>query len=166
MKMKYLIIGIIIVIAVSILCFIKFCGKNYVDFNEREIKSFHLSYSNGYMMYANIVYEFKLENNKYMANIKPYLVADEEMLTIEIKKTIVDKIIDILKKYEVNKWDGFNKVDKNVLDGDSFSLSIWFQDDKSIYASGYMMWPKNYQNVRDEISDIFMEIYNKEKGIE
>ena len=28
------------------------------------------------------------------------------------------------------------------------------------------MWPDNYRNVRDEISDLFMEIYNKEKGIE
>ncbi len=165
MKMKYVIIGVIVIV-IGIFCFIKFSRKNYVDFSESEIKSFHLSYSNGYMMNANIIYEFKLEDDRYIASIKPYLVADENTLIIDIDQDIVEKIVDILKKYEVNKWDGFDKVDKDVLDGDSFSLSVWFKDDKSIHASGYMMWPENYRNVRDEISDIFMEIYNKEKGLE
>ena len=135
-----------------------------IDVDVSKIKSFHLSYSNGYMMNANIIYEFKKEEDKYIANIKPYLVADDDALSIELNIDTIENIVEVLKKYEVSKWDGFNKSDQGVLDGDSFSLYVWFENDKSIHASGYMKWPENYSNVRNEISDIFMEIYNNERG--
>ena len=168
MKKVYVIIGLIIIVLGGC-CYLIFRNKNRIKVDELDvsnIKSFYLGYSNGYMINSNIRYELKLEENKYIAKIKPYGVDDEDELTIEVSKEIMEKASEIFKKYEVNKWDGFNKSDHNVMDGDSFSLGIWFKDNKSIHASGYMMWPDNYRNVRDEISDLFMEIYNKEKGIE
>ncbi len=168
MKKVYVIIGLIIIVLGGC-CYLIFRNKNKINVNELEvsnIKSFYFGYSNGYMINSNIRYELKIEDEKYIAKIKPYGVDDEDELTIEVSKDIMDKASEIFKKYEVNKWDGFNKSDHNVMDGDSFSLGIWFNDDKSIHASGYMMWPDNYRNVREEISDLFMEIYNREKGIE
>ena len=156
MKKVYVIIGLIIIVLGGC-CYLLFRNKNKINVNELEvsnIKSFYFGYSNGYMINSNIRYELKIEDEKYIAK------------TIEVSKDIMDKASEIFKKYEVNKWDGFNKSDHNVMDGDSFSLGIWFNDDKSIHASGYMMWPDNYRNVREEISDLFMEIYNREKGIE
>ncbi len=47
------------------------------------------------------------------------------------------------------------------MDGDSFSISITMINDKSINASGYMKWPNNFRNVRDEISVLFMNLYNE-----
>ena len=169
MKLRYIIIMVVILIGIG--GFLLMRHKNKVmksneDLDVSNIKSFYLNYSNGYMINANIRYELKIENEKYIAKIKPYGVDNEDELTIEVSKDIMDKASEIFKKYEVNKWDGFNKSDHNVMDGDSFSLGIWLKDDKSIHASGYMMWPDNYRNVREEISDLFMEIYNREKGIE
>lgn len=133
-----------------------------------ELTSLYLSYSKGYMMNADIHYEFKYdeEKSKYMVSIKPYLISEEDKLELEVEESFKDKLKEILVKNEVGKWDGYNKSDKNVLDGDSFSFGAWFKDKTSIHASGYMMWPDNYRNVRDELDTLFMEIYNKEKGIE
>ena len=111
-------------------------------------------------------YSLIMEDGKYIVEIKPYGVDEDDKLEIEVEKPIIEKISNVLKKYEVNKWDGFNKSDQGVLDGDSFSFSLTLNNDKTIHASGYMRWPDHFRDVRDAISPIFMEIYNKEKGIE
>ena len=45
------------------------------------------------------------------------------------------------------------------LDGDSFSFSLYTEDGKSISASGYMSWPKNYGEVEKELTNIFDALY-------
>ena len=68
-----------------------------------------------------------------------------------------------MTKYNVNKWDGFNKSDKNVLDGNSFSFSYSNTDNKSIEAHGYMKWPNNYREFRDEIKALYEKEFENEK---
>ena len=171
MKVKYLIIGlIIIVLVIGTIYFIKKKKENsYINsVKNGELTSLYLSYSNGYMMNSNIQYDFKYdeETNKYIVEIKPYLVDEDDKLVIEVDESFKDKLKEIIIKYELVKWDGFNESDKNVLDGDSFSFGAWFKDKTSIHASGYMMWPENYSNVRGELDSLFMNIYNKDKGID
>lgn len=172
MKTKYIIIiGVMVclIIGGGIYLVKKLKEKEIIKKIEiGELTSLYFSYSNGYMMNANIWYEFKYDDNsdRYMVMIKPYLIEDENRLEVEVDESFKDKLKEILVKYEVFKWEGFSKSDHNVLDGDSFSFNAWFKDKTSIHASGYMMWPENYRNVRDELDKLFMEIYNKEKGIE
>ncbi len=155
---KYYLIGLIIaILIIIILLFIKF-RKRPVEISS--IKYFHFSYDKGYMMNANIIYEVNYNDNKYLVKIKPYMVSDEDALEKEISSDEVKKIEDILVKYNVNKWDGFQRVDKNVLDGNSFSLSVGFMDENSIHASGYMMYPKGYGDVRGALDEFFMNIYD------
>jgi len=52
----------------------------------------------------------------------------------------------------------FDKVDKDVLDGNSFSLSINFGEDKSISAHGYMKYPSGYREKTDSIKYWFSKI--------
>ena len=171
MKTKYIIIIIVVIVIIigGIYLIKKKQEENIIKKVEiGELTSLYLSYSNGYMMNANIRYDFKLdkETNKYMVEIKPYLVDEDDKLVTEVDQSFKDKLKEILVKYDVGTWDGFQKSDKNVMDGDDFSFSARFKDGTSISASGYMMWPKNYRLVREELDKIFMEIYNKEKGIE
>ena len=167
--MKYVII-IITVIALMIGGFFLYKKMKEKEIIEKveigELTSLYLSYSKGYMMNANIQYDFKYDDktNKYIVEIKPYLVADEDKLVTEVDEKFQNKLKEILIKYDVAKWDGFSKSDQNVLDGDSFSFGAWFKDKTSIHASGYMMWPDNYSNVRGELDSLFMEIYTNEKG--
>ena len=166
MKKSYIIIGIIvIVITVLLVLFIRKKKENVNKVDINNIISFHLSYSNGYMMNANIIYDYYYDKklDKYMVSVKPHLVADEDKVLVEASSDFGDKIKDILIKYNVSTWNGFSEADKNVLDGDDFSLSIRMEDEQNISANGYMRWPNNYRNVRDEFDNLFMKIYNDEK---
>lgn len=119
------------------------------------ITKLHLSYSTSTMMYGNVIYEIELKDNKYNLHIKPNMVPDEEAIDTEISKDDMLKIEEILNKYKVYKWNGFQKSDKYVLDGNSFSFWVYFDEDKDIHASGYMIYPDNYGNVESELENIF-----------
>ena len=127
-----------------------------------DIKSFHFNYSVGYMANAYVVYEIEYKDDKYFALVKPNGISEEDRKEIQVDKAFVSSVEEVLRKYQVEKWNGFNKSDQNVLDGDSFSLSIGNENGNYISASGYMKWPNNYSDVRKELDLIFMEIYNKE----
>lgn len=158
MKKTYIILLIIIILLTISLVIILKNKKKTVEINE--IKHMHFGYSTGNMINAYVSYDIDYENNNYYATIKPNNLSEEDKLKVKISTETVDKVIEIIKKYEVQNWDGFNKNDQNVLDGNSFSLSIELTNNKSISAHGYMKWPKNYREVKEELDIIFMNIYN------
>ena len=123
------------------------------------IKSLHFSYSSGYMANAYTTYDIELKDGIYYALIKPYLIPDTGTFEVEMDKSKIDEIIEVLNKYEVSKWDGFDKSNQNVLDGDSFSFSLYMKDDSKVQASGYMMWPKNYSEVKSELDRILGPLF-------
>ena len=102
------------------------------------------------------------KTNNCIVKIKPYGISIEDTKEIIVDNCKINELINILNKYHIDKWDGFNKSNKDVLDGDDFCLSIWMNDNKSIHASGYMMWPDRYGEFILDIDEFFMNIYNKE----
>ena len=154
----------VVLIILSLVIFVSFIvvliKSKKVVFTKDNIKSMHFSYSTGNMIYSNVRYKLEYKNNKYVANIKPNNIPDEEEKEIEIDENTLQKIIDVLNKYKVYNWNNFHKSDKRVLDGNSFSFYLKTKDKKDIDASGYMKWPKNYYNVREELDNIFNELYN------
>ena len=130
----------------------------------KDIYSFNLSYSKGYAINANVRYEmiFDKEKNKYIAKIKPYGISEKDKKEIVVDNDKIIELENILKKHHIEKWDGFNNIAKDVLDGDSFYLSVFMNDKNCIHASGYMMWPDGYGEFILDIDEFFMNIYNKE----
>ena len=156
---KVIIIVFILVLIGGISMFIFKNNNNKVKITDIKYLSFY--YTQGNVMNSNVKYTLTYENNKYIAEIKPNFKNEEEIKKVEIKKNDIEKIIETLKKYNVNKWNGFNKSDKYVLDGDSFSLYITFLDNTKLSASGYMMYPKNYNEVKNVLDEIFLSYYNE-----
>ena len=158
MKKNCVIIGVLIVLIVSILILL-LCNKKEKKENIEDIVSFSFFYTKGYAINSDVRYELDCKD-KCIAIIKQYGKSEEESVEVEIDSDILNKIIDVLNKYDVIKWDGFHKNDKGVLDGDSFSLHFTYNQEKKVSASGYMMWPENYSEVRNELDNIFKEIEN------
>ena len=158
--MKKIFLILIIIIAIFLIIFII---RRKKDVEISKIKYFNFGYSTGNMANAYVSYNIELKDKKYQVSIKPTGITEEETLKIEISPKEINKIEKILKENEVEKWDGFQKSDKNVLDGNSFSLSIRFTNNDSISASGYMKYPNNYKKVQAELDKFFMDIYNKNK---
>jgi len=153
MKLKILIV-IIIVISVLLL-FIIFRQKQKESI--KDIKSIEFRYTNGYMINSDTYYKLECNNN-CMLQIKRYGSSNEEEYNVD--KCILNDIEKILNKYNVSSWDGFNKSDKNVLDGDTFSISIVYDNNKRISSSGYMMYPNNYKSVKEELETLFNSLTN------
>lgn len=163
MKSKYIIIIISLVI-VFLIVIALLCTKLLKKIEIKNIKSFSFSYTNGYAVNSNIIYTLKKENNKLFVSIKPYGIDDEEKLETTVDSRFLSDLENILNKYNVGSWNSFNKNNKYVLDGDSFSLSVNLENGKSISAHGYMEWPNNYNSVQEELDKLFMDIYIKELG--
>ena len=159
MKTKYLLLVLIILGGISLSTGCVFSKKNTFI---KDIKRFNFYYSTGNYIYGNISYAIELKDGKYILKIKPDGKSEEEATIIKIDDQVIEGLINILNKYNVKSWNGFKKSDPNVLDGNSFSMSITEKDDSNISASGYMMWPNNYHEVKDELNTLFNNIY-KEK---
>ena len=62
---------------------------------------------------------------------------------------------DMLNKYNVGGWNGFENNNKDVLDGSSFGFSVYMKNGHNIIASGYAEFPKNYNEVLEEFKTLF-----------
>ena len=166
MKKEYIIVICIVIVFVLGGLIYLFTRKKETNVEINDVLHLYISYSKGYMANSNINYSFDYDEktDKYTVSIKPYLVNDDDMLKKEVTKEFGDKIKDILIKYDVAKWNGFRKYDKDVLDGDGFSFHVRMKNDSKIEADGYMEWPENYGKVIGSFDLLFMNIYNEEKG--
>ena len=99
----------------------------YTDEGIYQINELEYSYSNGYGINQNVSYKIKCEYaidaiENCQMSIKEYEKAEDEDIVISFSYEELYKIKSILNKYHILSWKGFNKSDKNVLDGDSFLL--------------------------------------------
>ena len=158
MKIKTIIIGVIILLVIYVVVVIlsSFLKK---DEKINKLNSLRFTYSTGYHINAYVIYEISLVDGKYIASIKPTDLPDEDKKEYELSKEDVNTVIKKLNEYKIISWDGFRKTDKHVLDGNSFSMYIIYDGDKTISASGYMVWPNNYRNVRDYLDEKLGGLY-------
>ena len=155
-KIIYIIIPVIVLLTILLIIILQ-PKKEEEEHYEGKINSithFSFYYSQGYAANSDIRYYIDCEDT-CIAKIKPYGIDDEDIKEIEVDNAFIKKVVTVLNKYEVIKWNGFNKYAKDVLDGDSFSLILDANDNIYIQASGYMLWPDNYKEVREELNNLF-----------
>lgn len=157
MKRKILII-IILVILIAAAVGVYWISSRPKSIKIQNMKWFNFCYSVSWMANGNVDYTLEAKDGKYTASIKPDGIAPEDAEYFQVDESFVQKLEKLLNDNEVGKWNGFSKSDKNVLDGNTFSLSINMMDGTYIHASGYMRWPKNYSAVKEGIEALFSEL--------
>ena len=154
------IIALLLIVIVTTACVLLalFSIKKRVVIND--IKRLSYSNSGGMDINSGSSYEI-ICNDKCIANIKlPYEI---KKTNIEVDDKTMKEIIETLNNNDVSSWDGFDKDDKNVLDGSSFSFSVETKKGEKISAHGYMRYPKNYGLVTSKLHNIFMDLYRNNK---
>ena len=157
---KGLIIGIVLgvlflLLIISLLIVILLFSRR----KEKRIENImhlYFTYTSGYAMYSYATYELNC-TDKCILIVKPNGVSDEEKQEVEIPKEKLEEIANKLNEYHVSRWNGFNKNDKYVLDGDSFSFNLDYNEKDKVTAHGYMMWPNNYSDVKSYLVNTFNE---------
>ena len=141
-----------------LLSFLSGCKKKEV----KNIKSFHFSYSNGCMAYSSDSYDLEKKDDVYTVTYKPRYVPDKDAIKLTVDKSFADGLENLINSSSAVKWDKFSKNNKNVLDGDSFSFSVYYEDG-SISAHGYMSWPEGYSSVKSRICSYFDALFEDSK---
>ena len=148
----------VIYIGGIIMCIFLLTGCFKKEVRVENLKSLHYSYSTGWHANASISYDVESNDGKYYVKVKDDGMDPEDARKYEVEKYKINQLESLLNEIEIYKWDGFNKSDKDVLDGNSFSFSVNFGDHKSISAHGYMMYPKGYREKTDAIELWFYKI--------
>lgn len=77
--------------------------------------------------------------------------------TFVTDRAVISRVAEIIEKYRLVRWDGFDKSRKNVLDGRSFSVSFCCGG-KNVSCSGYERYPKNYKEAAREFTALIKEL--------
>ena len=145
---------LLLVIVMGFLTFSLIGCKDKKNFDS-DIVSFR--YSEGSGMGSYYEYEINLEKNKYIFKAKGYNGVDLDVEK-EISEEQVKKLSKIIDDNDIKSWDGFDKSDKDVMDGHSFSLFIKYKSGESLSAHGYMKYPSNYREASKELEDYLLSL--------
>ena len=118
--------------------------------------SFHCDMGNA--LYSSIDYSFTNKNGECFVSIVQEGTDPDRPFVTAVDPSLEQQLLSVLTGYRVGRWNGFNKFDRRILDGRSFTLNVRFPDGKTVSAHGYMRWPKNYFAVRDELKAIFTRL--------
>lgn len=148
--MKKIILLLIILISLSL------TGCNKADKYKGNIVEFHYnygSYNSGYYYYS-----ITKENDKFIFSAEGYNNVNLN-INKEIDKSNLKRLAKIINANNINKWNGFNESNDDILDGNHFYLKVEYDDGKTIEASGYMKYPKNYDK-GDKALKEFLNSFN------
>lgn len=67
----------------------------------------------------------------------------------------MNELFMIVERYRLVSWDGFDKTDQYVMDGNSFTFSMTLSGNKQISAHGNNVFPNNYAAAHSEIVAFF-----------
>lgn len=95
-------------------------------------------------------FEIELDGQDHILKCDRYEDAEYHVPTPEA----MAKVRDVIFRYDVRSWDGFDKVDRFALDGEDFNLYITFADGTRISAKGSNRFPENYRDVFGELEAI------------
>ena len=149
-----IILGVLLLLIVIAIVIVLLLIPRIKEKKIENISRIYFTYTSGYAMYSYATYELKC-TDKCTLKAKQVGVPDEEAIEVEIPKEKMSVIEAKLNEYHVSRWNGFSKTDKYVLDGDSFSLNIDYNDKDEVRAHGYMMWPNNYSDVKSYLVNTF-----------
>lgn len=88
-------------------------------------------------------------------------VNDEE--PVSVSEEAVQELMKVIEAYNIFSWDGFDKTNENVLDGEGFLFEIGFTDGTSVKAQGDNAFPDRYGDAMGEIWDILTDLSKEEK---
>ncbi len=143
MSIKRVLLSIICIIFTIIIAGCEKSDKNYDKITNFTYN--YGSYNGGYYEY-----NIKKKKKKNIFTAKGYNGVNLN-INKEIDEYYLEQLSKIIKETDIESWNGFNKKDNKILDGYSFNLKVEYKNGKTINASGYMKYPKNYKNTHKKI---------------
>ena len=125
-----------------------------------DVKEFRFSTS-GMRRYSGFDYVAMSTGDRAVITIRLRDEPGENTVEFETDLAIMEELRKIIIENNILSWDGFDKSNKRILDGNSFTLKLKLSDGTTAHAHGYHTWPKNYRSAEKEIEKVFMQAYEK-----
>ena len=132
------------------------CGNKKINY-EKHLISFSYSYGNKDMGFNSYYISDDGSKVNYSLTSTSNSVRN---INKEIDKEYIKRITNIIDKYDVLDWDGFNKHKEEESNKIVFSIELGYDNGDNYSASGYMKYPDNFDKVHSEFIKIFNELYN------
>jgi len=120
---------------------------------EAPMESFSFSHSG---MRSDSIYTLSAQRTEQGWQAELSLLCGEKLYTLPMAEA--DALAALMDSHDLWSWNGFDKVDKRVLDGTGFDLNIRFADGKELTASGSNAFPKGYNEAKEAIKAYFIQI--------
>lgn len=119
----------------------------------RGIKSLRLLCSSDAIVNGLEIYELNCADDTTVV-MKYFGSSNDDLKKSTVSSEQMKEIIDVLNKYEVQKWDGFREYDHQARGGDYFNFFLILDNGKKIVADGYEMYPPHYGDAINELIPI------------
>lgn len=93
------------------------------------------------------------------------LLAGEREYTLDMTAEEAEALASLVQNHELNRWNGFDRVDRHALDGTAFELVLRYEDGQEVRASGSNAFPEGYKAAHEGILEFFGSLMEK-NGIE
>ena len=116
-------------------------------------------------MHTGLIYTLSAARTESGWQADLSLLAGEREYALPMTEKEAGELTELVKAHELNRWNGFDKVNRSALDGYSFEMAIDYEDGQHLYASGSNAFPKGYDAAHEAILTFFGELMEK-NGIE
>lgn len=115
------------------------CGQNKPAGPAARLERIYYSATHGYHAYSNIGYSAeRTADGKTRIVVE---VGNDRDRVFEAEGSVMDSLEAIVREYRMDRYDGHYQPKMDILDGDSWSLSLTFSDGTDTSCGGYMAYP-------------------------
>lgn len=107
------------------------------------------------------IYSYSAEKTDEGTHLHLELNCGYDIIDVTVQEDVLGELGGIAAEYRLDTWDGFDKVNKHVSDGEGFTLSIITEDGGKIYAHGSNEFPHYYTEAKLAINRLFGEFIEK-----
>lgn len=126
------------------------------------IGSFSFSHSG---MHTGLIYTLSAARTEVGWQAELSLLAGEREYLLEMTEAEAEELDTIVRKHDLNRWNGFDRADQTAKDGTGFDMKIHYEDGQVLSASGSNAFPRGYREAHEEILDFFGKLMER-NGLE
>ena len=116
-----------------------------------EISSFSFEYGSYFPGYCS--FEITRLDKGAALTLQGYNDFCELHVEKNISKKDFAELCELIDELNLYLWDGFSGHNEDILDGWSFTLSIVYDDGRSVEAGGYENYPQGYYYAQSRLSE-------------
>jgi len=112
-------------------------------------------------MHTGLIYTLSASRteNVWQANLS--LLAGERKHILKMTEAEAEDLAAIVQYHDMNRWNGFDRIDRRAQDGTGFELIIHYDDGQVLSASGSNTFPEGYREAHEEILGFFGELMER-----